>query len=66
MWNASAQFSVLILSILKDKVRDLVSGRLVNAFCRADFVLGYIHRAAGKTLNVAGIVPVESSVSFGR
>lgn len=38
--------------------RGVVAGRLVNGYCRTDWVLGYLYRAHGMSSSVAGIQAV--------
>jgi hypothetical protein len=40
------------------RVRSVVAGRFVNGYCRQDWVLGFLFRAVGAGVGVAGIMPV--------
>jgi len=41
------------------RLRRVVAGRLVNAYTKADWVLAFVHRAAGTSLKVAGLGPIQ-------
>lgn len=40
-------------------MHSLVSGRIVNAYCRNDWILGFLLRAMGRPWGIAGIAPIE-------
>ncbi|MBW0467606.1 hypothetical protein O181_007321 [Austropuccinia psidii MF-1] len=43
------------------EIRGVVAGRFVNAYCKKDWILGYLYRATtGGLQTVAGLSPVES------
>jgi pimeloyl-ACP methyl ester carboxylesterase len=43
-----------------EKVRNIVAGRLINAYCPKDWVLGYMYRTAELEFeNIAGLHPVH-------
>ncbi|XP_039940773.1 transmembrane and coiled-coil domain-containing protein 4 [Hirundo rustica] len=37
----------------------VVSGRIINGFCRGDWLLSFVYRTSSVQLNVAGLQPVE-------
>uniref|UniRef100_A0A493T6A9 Transmembrane and coiled-coil domains 4 n=1 Tax=Anas platyrhynchos platyrhynchos TaxID=8840 RepID=A0A493T6A9_ANAPP len=37
----------------------VVSGRIINGYCRGDWLLGFVYRTSSVQLNVAGLQPVD-------
>lgn len=43
-----------------DAFKSIVSGRVVNGYCKSDWILGLVHRTAGMTYKAAGLNAIES------
>jgi len=43
-------------------LRQLIAGRLVNGYCKSDWVLALVHRSFGLTASAAGLGEIESTV----
>ena len=46
-------------SVTWSAIRPLVAGRVVNAYCKTDWILGLVHRAAGLTARPAGLEMIK-------
>lgn len=44
-----------------NRVHTVVSGKLINGYCRTDYVLSYLYRIAALQPQVAGLGPIDSS-----
>ncbi|XP_010220059.1 PREDICTED: transmembrane and coiled-coil domain-containing protein 4, partial [Tinamus guttatus] len=40
-------------------ITKVVSGRIINGYCRGDWLLGFVYRTSSAQLNVAGLQPVD-------
>ncbi|XP_065594205.1 transmembrane and coiled-coil domain-containing protein 4 [Cyrtonyx montezumae] len=40
-------------------ITKVVSGRIINGYCRGDWLLGFVYRTSSVQLNVAGLQPVK-------
>ncbi|XP_068772247.1 transmembrane and coiled-coil domain-containing protein 4 [Struthio camelus] len=40
-------------------ITKVVSGRIINGYCRGDWLLGFVYRTSSVQLNVAGLQPVD-------
>ncbi|OXB77288.1 UNVERIFIED_CONTAM: hypothetical protein H355_002280 [Colinus virginianus] len=40
-------------------ITKVVSGRIINGYCRGDWLLGFVYRTSSAQLNVAGLQPVK-------
>uniref|UniRef100_A0A8C9ELT2 Transmembrane and coiled-coil domains 4 n=1 Tax=Pavo cristatus TaxID=9049 RepID=A0A8C9ELT2_PAVCR len=40
-------------------IMKVVSGRIINGYCRGDWLLGFVYRTSSVQLNVAGLQPVK-------
>ncbi|XP_062449308.1 transmembrane and coiled-coil domain-containing protein 4 [Rhea pennata] len=40
-------------------ITNVVSGRIINGYCRGDWLLGFVYRTSSVQLNVAGLQPVN-------
>ncbi|XP_049656848.1 transmembrane and coiled-coil domain-containing protein 4 [Accipiter gentilis] len=40
-------------------ITKVVSGRIVNGYCRGDWLLGFVYRTSSVQINVAGLQPVD-------
>ncbi|NXD86677.1 TMCO4 protein, partial [Halcyon senegalensis] len=40
-------------------ITKVVSGRIINGYCRADWLLGFVYRTSSVQINVAGLQPVD-------
>ncbi|XP_021272923.1 transmembrane and coiled-coil domain-containing protein 4 isoform X2 [Numida meleagris] len=40
-------------------ITKVVSGRIINGYCRGDWLLGFVYRTSSVQLNVAGLQPVQ-------
>ena len=43
-----------------DEIANLVAGKIINGYCRNDWILNVIYRATSTSLAIAGLSPVES------
>lgn len=44
-----------------DEISELVAGKIINGYCRNDWILHVIYRATSTSLAIAGLSPVEST-----
>ncbi|NWW83651.1 TMCO4 protein, partial [Rhynochetos jubatus] len=40
-------------------ITKVVSGRIINGYCRGDWLLGFVYRTSSAQINVAGLQPVD-------
>ncbi|NWY60386.1 TMCO4 protein, partial [Chionis minor] len=40
-------------------ITNVVSGRIINGYCRGDWLLGFVYRTSSVQINVAGLQPVD-------
>ena len=46
-------------ALLWGKAQSVVSGRIVNGYCRDDWLLKFVFRTANASLSIAGLGPIE-------
>uniref|UniRef100_A0A8B9LP60 Transmembrane and coiled-coil domains 4 n=1 Tax=Astyanax mexicanus TaxID=7994 RepID=A0A8B9LP60_ASTMX len=44
-----------------DRLSRVVAGKIVNGYCRGDWLLGFLYRSSSVQLSVAGLQPINSS-----
>ncbi|XP_017564304.2 transmembrane and coiled-coil domain-containing protein 4 [Pygocentrus nattereri] len=44
-----------------DRLSKVVAGKIVNGYCRGDWLLGFLYRSSSVQLSVAGLQPISSS-----
>ncbi|CAG01703.1 unnamed protein product, partial [Tetraodon nigroviridis] len=43
-----------------EKMTRVVAGKIVNGYCRGDWLLGFLYRSSAAQLSVAGLQPVHN------
>ncbi|KAF4078091.1 hypothetical protein AMELA_G00195260 [Ameiurus melas] len=44
-----------------DRLSKVVAGKIVNGYCRGDWLLGFVYRSSSVQLSVAGLQPISSN-----